>query len=79
MPDDICLYGWVSYLHRAATTGYLCCGQALEDSQGAGRTGLTHILVKNNSKPKDTSFVCDAKVYIFFHKANIRAINLHTK
>ena len=32
--------GWVSYLHRAATTCYLCCGQALEDSQGAGRIGL---------------------------------------
>ena len=46
MPNDICLYGWVSYLHRAATTNYLCCGQALEDSLGAGRTGLTHILVK---------------------------------
>ena len=40
-------YGWVSYLHRAATTYYLCCGQALEDSQGAGRIGLTHILVKS--------------------------------
>ena len=38
-------YGWVSYLHRAATTNYLCCGQALEDSLGAGRIGLTHILV----------------------------------
>ena len=37
-------YGWVSYLHRAATTYYLCCGQALEDLQGAGRIGLTHIL-----------------------------------
>ena len=34
--------GWVSYLHRAATTNYLCCGQALEDSLGAGRIGLTH-------------------------------------
>ena len=33
-------YGWVSYLHRAATTYYLCCGQALEDLQGAGRIGL---------------------------------------
>ena len=41
-------YGWVSYLHRAATTYYLCCGQALEDSQGAGRIGLTHILVFSN-------------------------------
>ena len=36
--------GWVSYLHRAATTNYLCCGQALEDSLGAGRIGLTHTL-----------------------------------
>ena len=32
---------WVSYLHRAATTGYPCCGQTLGDSQGAGRIGLT--------------------------------------
>ena len=39
-------YGWVSYLDRAATTNYLCCGQALEDSLGAGRIGLTHISVK---------------------------------
>ena len=38
-------YGWVSYLHRAATTYYLCCGQALEDLSGAGRIGLTHILL----------------------------------
>ena len=33
--------GWVSLLHRAATTSCLCCGQALEDSEGAGRAGLT--------------------------------------
>ena len=33
--------GWASLLHRAATTFCLCCGQALEDSKGAGRTGLT--------------------------------------
>ncbi len=39
-------YGWVSYLHRAATTNYLCCGQALEDSLGAGRIGLTHIFAE---------------------------------
>ena len=37
--------GWVSYLHRAATTNYLCCGQALEDSLGAGRIGLTHTFI----------------------------------
>ncbi len=45
-------YGWVSYLHRAATTDYLCCGQALEDSSGAGRIGLTHILLNFNQKNK---------------------------
>ena len=28
-----------SLLYRAATTCYLCCDQALEDSQGAGRIG----------------------------------------
>ena len=54
-------YGWVSYLHRAATTYYLCCGQALEDSQGAGRIGLTHILVKSFSKNEDTTVPCSAK------------------
>jgi hypothetical protein len=40
------LWGWVSYLNRAATTNYLCCGQALEDSLGAGRIGLTHNFCK---------------------------------
>jgi len=35
------LMGWVSNLHRAATTCCLCCDQALEDLQGAGRIGLT--------------------------------------
>ena len=34
--------GGVSLLYRAATTNYLCCDQALEDSSGAGRIGLTH-------------------------------------
>ena len=29
--------------YRAATTNYLCCDQALEDSKGAGRMGLTRI------------------------------------
>ncbi len=42
--------GWVSYLHRAATTNYLCCGQALEDSLGAGRIGLTHTERKDTTK-----------------------------
>ena len=34
---------WVSLPYRAATTNYLCCDQALEDSKGAGRMGLTRI------------------------------------
>ena len=62
--------GWVSYLHRAATTYYLCCGQALEDSQGAGRIGLTHIPVVNLSKNQHTPAFCDAKVEFFFHLPN---------
>ena len=33
----------VSLPYRAATTNYLCCDQALEDSKGAGRMGLTRI------------------------------------
>ena len=37
-------YGWASLLYRAATTCCLCCGQALEGSQGAGRIGLTHVV-----------------------------------
>ena len=36
---------WVSSLHRAATTNYLCCGQALEDSKGAGRAALTRLFL----------------------------------
>ena len=34
---------WVSLPYRAATTNYLCCDQALEDSKGAGRMGLTRV------------------------------------
>ena len=33
----------LSLPYRAATTNYLCCDQALEDSKGAGRMGLTRI------------------------------------
>ena len=39
------LSDWVSSLHRAATTNYLCCGQALEDSKGAGRAALTRLFL----------------------------------
>ena len=41
-PTELKRRGWVSLLYRAATTNYLCCDQALEDSSGAGRIGLTH-------------------------------------
>ena len=40
-PTELKRRGWVSLLYRAATTNYLCCDQALEDSKGAGRIGLT--------------------------------------
>ena len=40
-PTELKRRGWVSFLYRAATTNYLCCDQALEDSKGAGRIGLT--------------------------------------
>ena len=37
---------FVSLLYRAATTNYLCCDQALEDSKGAGRIGLTRFVLR---------------------------------
>ncbi len=33
-PTELKRRGWVSLLYRAATTNYLCCDQALEDSSG---------------------------------------------
>ena len=56
--------GWVSYLHRAATTYYLCCGQALEDSQGAGRIGLTRTVCKG------TTFFLSHKICTRFFTTN---------
>ncbi len=44
-PTELKRRGWVSLLYRAATTNYLCCDQALEDSKGAGRIGLTRFAV----------------------------------
>jgi len=44
----------VSLLHRAATTNYPCCDQALGGSLGAGRVGLTPF-------DKDTSFLFKSK------------------
>ena len=38
--------GWVSYLHRAATTNYLCYVPVLEGSKGAGRARLTRFAVQ---------------------------------
>ncbi|ERI63605.1 hypothetical protein HMPREF1551_01096 [Capnocytophaga sp. oral taxon 863 str. F0517] len=37
-----------SYLHRTATTLYLCCVPTLEDSKGAGRVGLADAKVQKN-------------------------------
>ena len=40
-----------SYLHRAATTNYLCCVPTLEDSKGAGRARLARLSgCKGNKK-----------------------------
>ena len=35
--------GWESYLHRLATTNYLCYVPVLEDSKGADRARLTRL------------------------------------
>ena len=59
--------GWVSYLHRAATTNYLCCGQALEDSKGAGRIGLTRFSLFAGAKV-DIFFDLTSKHVFFFKK-----------
>ncbi len=37
-PTELKRRGWVSLLYRAATTNYLCCDQALEDSSGVENT-----------------------------------------
>ena len=58
--------GWVSYLNRAATTNYLCCGQALEDSLGAGRIGLTHNFCKGSA-----FFVICKKIFQLFCESTI--------
>ena len=42
-PTELKRRGWVSLLYRAATTKYPCCGQALGDSEGACRVGLTRV------------------------------------
>ena len=40
--------------YRAATTNYLCCDQALEDSKGAGRMGLTRISLTVSADADDS-------------------------
>ena len=69
-PTELKRRGWVSLLYRAATTNYLCCDQALEDSKGAGRMGLTRI----STCSRQTSYRCfsiaGAKVGIFLILAN---------
>lgn len=53
-----------SYLHRTATTAYLCCVPTLEDSVGAGRVGLADANIQTNFniptflKNKKTSYYC---------------------
>lgn len=37
-----------SYLHHTATTIYLCCVPALEDSTGAGCVGLAAANIQSN-------------------------------
>ena len=57
--------GWVSYLHRAATTNYLCCGQALEDSLGAGRIGLTHTFLNLCAKVRKKNDAANNRALFF--------------
>ena len=38
-----------SYLHHTATTQYLCCIPALEDSRGAGCVGLARAKIQSIS------------------------------
>jgi hypothetical protein len=47
-----------SYLHRTATTEYLCCVPTLEDFSGAGRVGL--------AGDKSTTFLLHSKFFLFF-------------
>jgi len=47
-----------SYLHRTATTEYLCCVPTLEDFSGAGRVGL--------AAAKSTTFLLHSKFFLFF-------------
>ena len=60
--------GWGSLPYRAATTNYLCCDQALEDSKGAGRMGLTHVMSASEIHHRCFS-IAGAKVGIFFEYA----------
>jgi hypothetical protein len=47
-----------SYLHRTATTEYLCCVPTLEDFSGAGRVGL--------AGDKSTTFLLHSKFFLLF-------------
>ena len=62
---------WVSLPYRAATTNYLCCDQALEDSKGAGRMGLTHVMYRNQLISFQYFLIAGAKVGIFFNYTTI--------
>ena len=67
-------YGWVSYLHRAATTDYLCCGQALEDLSGAGRIGLTHIFALTFTNSRATALLLCKDTHFFSYRNNYAKI-----
>ena len=64
-PTELKRRGWVSLLYRAATTNYLCCDQALEDSKGAGRMGLTRIQHVIEYPCRGCFSIAGAKVDIF--------------
>ena len=75
-PTELKRRGWVSLLYRAATTNYLCCDQALEDSSGAGRIGLTHfcfasakvdIIFKTTILSNTFFLILAEKIHFFTH------------
>ena len=75
-PTELKRRGWVSLLYRAATTNYLCCDQALEDSKGAGRMGLTHVMSASEIHHRCFS-IAGAKVHIFFEPAILCHKKMH--
>ena len=59
-----------SYLHRAATTNYLCYVPVLEDSKGAGRARLTRFALqkyKKNKEIKNKTSKNSKIIHVFCH------------